>query len=232
MSAARPRRRGAEAAPLEPARDCPLCPRLVAFRAENRAANPDWHNAPVPSFGGADARLLVVGLAPGRRGANRTGRPFTGDFAGQLLFPTLVEAGFAAGAYGQTPDDGLRLIDCRVTNAVRCVPPENKPTPPEIATCNAFLKAEIAGLPNLKAMLALGAIAHGAVLALFGLKVKDRPFAHGARHMLPNGLLLADSYHCSRQNTNTGRLTTDMFRSVVFGLRDFLADMDAARAQG
>ena len=205
-----------------PGRDCPLCPRLVAFRAENRAAHPEWHNAPVPSFGGADARLLVVGLAPGRKGANRTGRPFTGDFAGQLLFPTLRKYGFAEGAYGQTPDDGLRLLDCRVTNAVRCVPPQNKPMPAEIATCNAFLKAEIAALPNVKAILALGAIAHGAVLAAFGLRVKDWPFGHGARHALPNGLLLAASYHCSRQNTNTGRLTTAMFEDVVGGLRSHL----------
>jgi uracil-DNA glycosylase len=228
MGAARSRSRGTQATTLEPARDCPLCPRLATFRAENRATHPDWHNAPVPSFGGNDARLLVVGLAPGRRGANRTGRPFTGDFAGDLLFPTLIESGFASGGYGKAPDDGLRLVDCRVTNAVRCVPPENKPTPQEIATCNAFLKAEIAALPDLKALLALGGIAHGAVLAVFGLKVKDRPFGHGAQHRLPNGLLLADSYHCSRQNTNTGRLTTDMFRGVVFALRDFLAAIDAA----
>jgi uracil-DNA glycosylase family 4 len=209
-----------------------LCPRLVGFRAENRAAQPDWHNAPVPAFGGLDARLLVVGLAPGRRGANRTGRPFTGDFAGQLLFPTLAEAGFAHGTYGQTPDDGFRLIDCRVTNAVRCVPPENKPVPQEITTCNTFLRAEIAALANLRAILALGAIAHGAVLAVFGLKVKDRPFAHGARHALPGGLMLADSYHCSRQNTNTGRLTTEMFRGVVCGLRDFLGVAGADRPKG
>ncbi len=210
-----------------PPHDCALCPRLVAFRAENRAAHPDWHNAPVPSFGGAQARLLVVGLAPGRRGANRTGRPFTGDFAGRLLYPTLAEAGFAHGGYGETPEDGLRLIDCRVTNAVRCVPPGNRPTPAEIAACNAFLAAEIRALPRLAAILALGAIAHAAVLAVFGLKAKDHPFAHGARHHLPAGLLLADSYHCSRQNTNTGRLTAAMFRDVVQGLR---AHLDACAA--
>jgi uracil-DNA glycosylase family 4 len=199
-----------------------LCPRLVAFRAENRAAHPDWHNAPVPSFGGRDAQLLVVGLAPGRRGANRTGRPFTGDFAGQLLYPTLIEFGFAAGIYTQDPDDRFRLIDCRVTNAVRCVPPQNKPTPLEIATCNSFLQAEIASLPRLRAILALGTVAHGAVLTVFGHKAKQWPFGHGARHTLPDGMLLADSYHCSRQNTNTGRLTTDMFRRVVGELRAFV----------
>jgi uracil-DNA glycosylase family 4 len=217
--------RTAETLPLrgpEPGRDCPLCPRLVAFRAENRAAHADWHNAPVPSFGGSDARLLVVGLAPGRRGANRTGRPFTGDFAGQLLYPTLLAAGFAAGEYAQSADDGLRLIDCRITHAVRCVPPANKPTPLEAATCRAFLIAEIAAMPRLRAIMALGAIAHGATLAAFGLKAAQHPFGHGARHALPRGLLLVDSYHCSRQNTNTGRLTPEMFRSVVFGLREVL----------
>ncbi|MBX6322528.1 MAG: uracil-DNA glycosylase [Rhodospirillaceae bacterium] len=217
--------------PAAPPRDCPLCPRLVAFRAENRAAHPDWHNAPVPAFGGMDARLLVVGLAPGRRGANRTGRPFTGDFAGQLLFPTLVEAGFAEGRYGQAADDGLRLIGCRVTNAVRCVPPENRPTPAEIAACNAFLAAEIGALPRLAAILALGAVAHAAVLRVFGLKAAHHPFAHGAQHRLPNGLLLVDSYHCSRQNTNTGRLTPAMFRDVVQGLRARLATGDPDRVR-
>jgi uracil-DNA glycosylase family 4 len=205
-----------------PGRDCPYCPRLAAFRAAQRSAFPDWHNAPVPSFGGADARLLVVGLAPGLRGANRTGRPFTGDYAGDLLYATLKTFGFARGDYAARPEDGLTLVDCRVTNAVRCVPPQNKPEPAEITNCNRFLAAEIASLPRLEAILALGAIAHNAVLAALNLRRAPYPFAHGARHALPNGLLLTDSYHCSRYNTNTGRLTPAMFEAVVGGLRERL----------
>jgi uracil-DNA glycosylase family 4 len=215
---------GAAPAPTAsaPGRDCPFCPRLAAFRAAQRAAFPDWHNAPVPSFGGEDARLLVVGLAPGLRGANRTGRPFTGDYAGDLLYATLRRFGFARGDYAARADDGFTLIDCRVTNAVRCVPPQNKPEPAEIANCNAFLAAEIARLPRLEAVLALGAIAHNGILAALNLRRAPYPFAHGARHDLPNGLLLADSYHCSRYNTNTGRLTPAMFEAVVGGLRERL----------
>jgi len=205
-----------------PSRDCPVCPRLVAFRGANRQAAPDWHNAPVPSFGPADARLLVVGLAPGLKGANRTGRPFTGDYAGDLLYSTLKKFGFAAGSYDRRPDDGFNLIGCRITNAVRCVPPENKPTPAEIAACRPFLAGEIAGLPRLRAILALGSIAHGSVLAALGERPSRRPFKHGALHALEGGLLLADSYHCSRYNTNTGRLTTEMFEAVVGTLRDRL----------
>ena len=205
-----------------PSRDCPVCPRLVAFRGANRQAAPDWHNAPVPSFGPADARLLVVGLAPGLKGANRTGRPFTGDYAGDLLYSTLKKFGFAAGSYDRRPDDGFNLIACRITNAVRCVPPENKPTPAEIAACRPFLAGEIAGLPRLRAILALGSIAHGSVLAALGERPSRRPFKHGALHALEGGLLLADSYHCSRYNTNTGRLTTEMFEAVVGTLRDRL----------
>ena len=205
-----------------PSRDCPVCPRLVAFRGANRQAAPDWHNAPVPSFGPADARLLVVGLAPGLKGANRTGRPFTGDYAGDLLYATLKKFGFAAGSYDRRPDDGFNLIGCRITNAVRCVPPENKPTPAEIAACRPFLAGEIAGLPRLRAILALGSIAHGSVLAALGERPSRRPFKHGALHALEGGLLLADSYHCSRYNTNTGRLTTEMFEAVVGTLRDRL----------
>ena len=197
-----------------PSRDCPVCPRLVAFRGANRQAAPDWHNAPVPSFGPADARLLVVGLAPGLKGANRTGRPFTGDYAGDLLYGTLKKFGFAAGSYDRRPDDGFNLIGCRITNAVRCVPPENKPTPAEIAACRPFLAGEIAGLPRLRAILALGSIAHGSVLAALGERPSRRPFKHGALHALEGGLLLADSYHCSRYNTNTGRLTPAMFEAV------------------
>jgi uracil-DNA glycosylase family 4 len=202
----------------EPGRDCPLCPRLAAFREQNRAAAPAWHNAPVPSFGGTDARLLVVGLAPGLKGANRTGRPFTGDYAGELLYSTLLKFGFAEGDYRADPVDGLRLTGARITNAVRCVPPENRPTPLESSTCRRFLAAEIAAMPNLRAILALGSIAHASVLAALGEKQARFPFAHGALHALSGGLLLADSYHCSRLNTNTGRLTAAMFHQVFADL--------------
>ena len=202
-----------------PAHDCPLCPRLVAFRERHRVAQPEWHNAPVPSFGPATARLLVVGLAPGLKGANRTGRPFTGDYAGDLLYPTLVKYGFATGSYGARPDDGLTLVDCRITNTVRCVPPENKPELAEVAACRSFLAAEIAAMPRLRIILALGATAHGAALATLGEVRARYPFAHGAVHQLGNGLLLADSYHCSRYNTNTGVLTVPMFESVFSALR-------------
>jgi len=195
----------------------------VAFRQANRAALPDFHNAPVAAFGGLDARLLVVGLAPGLRGANRTGRPFTGDYAGDLLYATLLKSGLAEGAYGRDPADGLRLKGVRITNAVRCVPPENKPETGEIRECNAFLQAELAALPNLRAVLSLGAISHGAVLAALGLRKSALPFRHGAQHALPGGLVLADSYHCSRYNTNTGRLTTAMFEAVVEALRPLVA---------
>jgi uracil-DNA glycosylase family 4 len=198
-----------------PDRDCPLCRRLVEFRLAARAKYPGWHNAPVAPFGGEDARLLIVGLAPGLQGANRTGRPFTGDYAGNLLYATLKEFGLACGEYEQRPDDTLRLVDCRISNAVKCVPPENKPTPEEIRICNRFLAEELASLPNLKVMLALGSIAHEAVLVALGQKKSSAKFAHGARHSLPGDRLLFDSYHCSRYNTNTGRLTTDMFRDVV-----------------
>lgn len=206
---------GASPAPLEPDRDCPLCPRLAAFRAANRAENPAWHNAPVPGFGPRDAALLIVGLAPGLRGANRTGRPFTGDFAGVLLYGTLLDAGLARGRYGADPADGLDLCDCRIVNAVRCVPPANLPQPSEIRACNRFLAAEFAAMPRLSAILALGVIAHGAVLRARGLKQASAPFRHGAMHALAGGLLLADSYHVSRLNTNTGRLTAAMFEEVV-----------------
>ncbi|MGH7087676.1 MAG: uracil-DNA glycosylase [Stellaceae bacterium] len=200
----------------EPARDCPLCPRLATFRADARKAHPDWHNAPVPSYGPIEARLLIIGLAPGLRGANRTGRPFTGDYAGDLLYRTLAKFGLAQGTYAARADDGLRLIDCRITNAVRCVPPENRPEPAEIGACRPFLAAEIAAMPKLRAILALGAIAHGATLKALG--ERRRPFAHGALHALNDGITLADSYHCSRLNTNTGRLTETMFEAVVASL--------------
>jgi uracil-DNA glycosylase family 4 len=204
----------AGAAAVEPDPECPLCPRLALFRAGNRRSLPDGHNRPVPAFGSLDARLLIVGLAPGLKGANRSGRPFTGDHAGGLLFPTLIAAGLAYGRYQARADDGLTLRDCRITNAVRCVPPANKPTPDEVRTCGAFLKAEIAAMARLKAIVALGALAHGAVLAAFAVKASAFAFAHGAEHRLSPSLTLFDSYHCSRQNTNTGRLTPEMFAAV------------------
>ncbi len=207
-----------------PARDCPLCPRLAAFRADNSEKFPDWHNAPVGSFGSLDARLLVVGLAPGLRGANRTGRPFTGDFAGDLLYATLGEFGFAEGDYDQRADDGLRLVDCRITNGVRCVPPENKPVGAEIKACRRFLVSEIAAMERLSMIIALGTVAHATVLTALSHKRSAYKFAHGAMHRLPGGPVLADSYHCSRYNTNTGRLTEDMFRSVFAAVRDALGD--------
>jgi uracil-DNA glycosylase family 4 len=203
-------------------RDCPRCPRLVAFRERHRAAQPGWHNAPVPSFGPAAARLLVVGLAPGLRGANRTGRPFTGDYAGDLLYPTLIKYRFAWGSYGARPDDGLLLVDCRITNTVRCVPPENKPEREEVLACRPFLANEIAAMAGLRVILALGATAHGGVLATLGEARARHSFGHGAVHKLGNGLLLADSYHCSRYNTNTGRLTVPMFESVFADVRSLL----------
>jgi len=202
-------------APATPGRDCPLCPRLLDFRQVNRAANPAWHNAPVPSFGGLDATLLVVGLAPGLRGANRTGRPFTGDYAGDLLYATLLKVGLATGTYDRDPADGLTLRGARITNAVRCVPPENKPTGAEARTCRPFLVAEMAAMPKLKGVLALGQLAHTAVVAALGQKQVAMKFAHGAIHLLPGGRFLADSYHCSRYNTNTGTLTEEMFHAVV-----------------
>ena len=206
-------------APRQPAADCALCPRLVAFRQDNRARHEDFHNAPVAAFGDLNARLLIVGLAPGLRGANRTGRPFTGDFAGDLLYDTLRTFGFAKGRYGRRPDDGLELIDCRVTNAVRCVPPENKPTTLEIRTCRDFLTAELQAMAGLRGVLALGTVAHGAVLSALGLRKSAYRFAHGAVHDLPDGPWLADSYHCSRYNTNTGRLTAQMFEAVFAELK-------------
>ncbi len=214
----------------EPDWDCPLCPRLAAFRAQNRAATPQWHNAPVPSFGGHDVRLLVVGLAPGLKGANRTGRPFTGDFAGELLYGTLLKFGFAEGRYGADPADGLRLLGVRITNAVRCVPPGNRPTPLEAATCRQFLAAEIAALPELRAVLALGSIAHASVLAALGEKPAKFPFSHGALHRIGGGLILADSYHCSRLNTNTGRLTEAMFHAVFAELTRAIAPLTSPGA--
>jgi uracil-DNA glycosylase family 4 len=198
-----------------PPRDCPLCPRLVEFRQNNRAAHDGWFNGAVPAFGPATARILVVGLAPGLQGANRTGRPFTGDYAGELLYPTLLKFGLAKGTYKAAFDDGLTLLDCRITNAVRCVPPANKPTPGEQRTCRAFLAAEVGALPQLRAILALGRIAHDAVVTTLGLKKSAVPFGHGTLHHVSDTLLLADSYHCSRYNVNTGVLTEAMFHDVM-----------------
>lgn len=202
-----------------PDSNCSLCPRLAAFRAENRKIFPDKFNAPVPSFGPQDAPFLVVGLAPGLRGANFTGRPFTGDYAGDLLYATLLKFGFARGTYGAHQDDGLVLIDTRITNAVRCVPPQNKPDAAEINTCRGFLEREISSLSNLKIILSLGLISHNAVLKCFDKKMSAHKFAHGAQHDLGGGVILVDSYHCSRYNTNTGRLTTEMFEDVFKHLR-------------
>ena len=205
----------------KPGRNCPLCPRLEAFREAWRARRPDWFNAPVASFGPRSARLLIVGLAPGLRGANRTGRPFTGDFAGDLLYDTLARCGFARGDYRATPDDGLTLLDARITNAVRCVPPENKPTATEIRTCRSFLEATIAEMPNLRVIVTLGRISHESTLAALGRRRAAAPFRHGAAHEVGKLRLLA-SYHCSRYNTNTGVLTPEMFRGVFAAARAYL----------
>ncbi len=207
----------------KPGRNCPRCPRLVAFRNAWRKREPAWFNAPVPSFGPVGARLLIVGLAPGLRGANRTGRPFTGDYAGDLLYATLEEFGFAHGRYAARPDDGLTLSDCRITNAVRCAPPQNKPTPQEIATCRDFLAATIEEMRKLRAVVALGRIAHDTVTAALtnGARRSDYPFRHGSARKM-GAVTLFDSYHCSRLNTSTGVLTPKMFRDVFARVRKHL----------
>jgi uracil-DNA glycosylase family 4 len=208
----------------EPDRNCPLCPRLADFRAAARTREPAWFNSPVPSFGDLDSRLLIVGLAPGLQGANRTGRPFTGDFAGGLLYATLLEYGFAKGLYKARPDDGLTLIDCRISNAVRCVPPQNKPLPAEIHTCRQFLSATIETMPRLRAIVALGRVAHESTLKALGLRAAAAAFVHGAVHQA-GAVKLYDSYHCSRYNTNTRVLTPEMFRNIFAKVR---ADLDQA----
>ena len=209
----------------EPDRDCPLCPRLHDFIADWRQREPSWFNAPVPTFlppeGDGAVELLIVGLAPGLRGANRTGRPFTGDYAGDLLYPTLIEFGFAKGAYEEHVDDGLTMVDARISNAVRCVPPENKPATAEIKTCNDFLQAEIAAMSRLRALVSLGRIAHDAAILALGGKRAAFAFGHGCQHMLAN-VALFNSYHCSRYNTNTGVLTPEMFRAVFAKARAYL----------
>lgn len=198
----------------DPPRNCRLCPRLAAFRDANVEAYPDFYNGPVPRFGAADARLLVVGLAPGLKGANRTGRPFTGDWAGDLLYKMLLKHGLASGHYRESADDGLKLIGCAITNAVRCVPPENKPLPFEIKTCRRFLSDEIAAMSNLRAIFALGKIAHDSVCDTLGVKKSQHPFKHGVAYTI-DSITLISSYHCSRYNTNTGVLTEAMFDTVV-----------------
>ncbi len=199
---------------VNPPHDCPLCPRLVAFRQENRANWPDWYNDPVPNWGDPQAKLVIVGLAPGLRGANRTGRPFTGDYAGDLLFATFGKLGLARGSYEKRPDDGLELVDVVIANGVRCVPPQNKPTPSEIVTCRQFLAGTLDTL-EARTYLALGRIAHDTFLKSRNEKLKAFPFAHGAEHRLTSGALLFDSYHCSRYNTSTGVLTPEMFEEVM-----------------
>ena len=207
----------------EPPKLCRLCPRLAAFRDANQAKAPSWFNGAVSSFGESDASLLIVGLAPGLKGANRTGRPFTGDYAGELLYATLQDFGFAKGRYAARADDGLQLFDCMITNAVRCVPPENKPTPAEITTCRHYLTARIAQLPNLEAIVALGRVAHDSTLSALECRKSSFPFAHAARHELPSKVVLFDSFHCSRYNTNTRRLTPEMFRAVFAAVREVVS---------
>jgi uracil-DNA glycosylase len=205
--------------PISPKRNCNRCPRLASFRQANREKFPDWHNAPVESFGPTDAALLIVGLAPGLRGANQTSRPFTGDAAGVLLYGTLRTFSFASGAYDERADDGLVLQNCRITNAVRCVPPQNKPITSEVVACSKFLQGELTKLQHLQVVLALGTLAHNAILRTLGYAQNSVKFSHGAIHQLPTGYVLADSYHCSRYNTNTGRLTKKMFEDVFTGVQ-------------
>jgi uracil-DNA glycosylase family 4 len=205
----------------EPPRDCPLCPRLVAYRQVNRAEHPDWWNGPAPSFGDPQARLLVAGLAPGRQGANRTGRPFTGDGAGVILYDTLIKTGFARGEYKADPNDGLELVDCMITNAVRCAPPGNKPETSEENTCRQFLTARLAALPRLKVIVTLGDVSRRNVLKALGLKASAGIPGHGTEFQA-GGYVVLNSYHCSRLNTNTGRLTPQMFEAVFRRARELL----------
>lgn len=209
--------------PAEPPPDCPLCPRLVSFRQENEKAYPDYFNGAVASFGDEKAALLIVGLAPGLHGANKTARPFTGDYAGDLLYATIARFGFSRGAYKSDRQDGLKLRGAMITNAVRCAPPQNKPVGAEIRACRPFLKSRIDALPKLRAILCLGRIAHDSTLAALGVRAKDAPFGHGAAHDIgDNGLRMFDSYHCSRYNTNTRRLTTEMFEDVFAAIRRYV----------
>ena len=206
-----------------PADNCSKCPRLVDFRTQNKIKFPQYHNGPVESFGSLDAKILIVGLAPGLNGANQTNRPFTNDYAGDILYPALKKFGFANGNYGHIKNDGFELLNVRVSNAVRCVPPQNKVTADEITACRPFLQAEIAAMPNLKLILSLGAVSHGAVLQALGYKKSAFKFAHGAEHHLPHhNLTLVDSYHTSRYNINTNVLTAEMFDKIIFRLQQLL----------
>lgn len=212
-----------------PVHNCALCPRLAEFRNQNAVKFPEFHNGPVPSFGNLDSRLLIVGLAPGLKGANRTARPFTGDYAGDLLYPTLRKFGFSRGTYNADPNDGVELIECRITNAVRCVPPQNKPVGAEVLACRSFFESELFMMPNLQVVMALGGLAHKATLATLGYKQSAFKFAHTATHEIEvdrRPVLLANSYHCSRYNTNTGRLTTEMFENVFTIVRAYLDQLD------
>ena len=220
------------ALPQTPDWDCSLCPRLLEFRETHRVLQPSWHNAPVPAFGALAARFLIVGMAPGLKGANLTGRPFTGDYAGDLLYKTLGKFGWAQGTYAARLDDGVSLLDCRVTNAVRCVPPQNKPTGQEVNACRQFLVDEIAAMDRLEVILALGGLAHGAVVAALGHRKSAWKFGHNLRHELPGGPVLFNSYHCSRYNTNTGRLTTAMFEDVFRAIDCYLSRSSAGRMAG
>lgn len=213
----------------EPPAECDRCPRLSAFLAGHRASEPAWHNRPVRSFGDPAARLLIIGLAPGLKGANRTGRPFTGDYAGDLLYATLLDLGMATGVYRASADDGLALVGCRITNAVRCVPPANKPTPAEITSCRGYLSATIAAMSGLRVIVVLGRIAHDSTLSALGARKSQFPFAHGRRHQIHDRLALYDSYHCSRYNTNTGVLTPAMFHAVLSAARDETTKTPVAR---
>lgn len=204
---------------VEPDHDCPLCPRLVRYREQLRLEHSGWFNAPVPAFGPLNARLLIVGLAPGRAGANRTGRPFTGDAAGMMLYPALANLGFVRGRYSASQDDGLELIDSRITNAVRCVPPANRPLMQEMQRCNEFLQYEIAAMPRLKVILALGRVAHAAACVSLRLAHPAPPFSHAAFYQVGSGRFLVDSYHCSPQNVATGRLSADMFKRLLAGVK-------------
>ncbi|MGY9004408.1 MAG: uracil-DNA glycosylase [Rhodospirillales bacterium] len=207
----------------EPSANCMLCPRLSKYRSENKEKYPEYFNAPVPSFGDSSAELIIVGLAPGLKGANWSGRPFTGDYAGDLLYATLAKFGFTQGEYGARADDGLSLNKIRITNAVRCAPPQNKVVAHEINACAPYLDADLKSLSKLKAILALGTVAHGALLKVLKLRKKDYLFGHNVRHELPNGVILFDSYHCSRYNTNTGRLTERMFQDVFRNIQKKLS---------
>ena len=208
--------------PPEAPADCRLCPRLVEYREENARKHPEWFNGAVPSFGDAEASLLIIGLAPGVTGANKSGRPFTGDWAGDLLYATLDKFAFSEGTYEARPDDGLQLKQAMITNAVRCVPPANKPVGAEINTCRPFLDARMKALPNLKVLLCLGKIAHDSTVRTLGLRLKNYPFGHASEYLLPDGRTLLSSYHCSRYNTNTGRLTADMFEAVFARARELV----------